>query len=100
MSERLSILGLLVLPGTVAGMMLAGVLLVISDALFPETFREFFPLNTPFFVLAVAIALASTIGLLNLVLSSRSDEPNSPVADRPKRSRDKITFPPGGADVF
>jgi len=100
MSERPGILGLLVLPGTVAGMILAGVLLVVCDALFPETFREIFPINTPFLVLAVAIALASTIGFLNLVLSSRSGESNSRVADRPKRSKDKITFPPGGADVF
>jgi len=85
MSERPGIVGLLFLPGIVAGMLLAGVVLVAGDALFPDAFKILFPQKTPFFVLAIAITVTSTIGFVNLI---------SP----PKDSKHKNNFRSGGID--
>lgn len=100
MSDRPGIFVSLLLPGIVAGMLLMGVLPVVFEALFPEIFREVFPRNTPFLILAVAIGTASTIGLLNLMLSSRSEERNVQNTNKTSRSKDKIKSPPGGVDAF
>ena len=89
MSERLSVFDLC-LPGIVAGMILAGAVLGVGDALFPEDFQKVFPRGT-FLLLAVAIVAATVIGLVNLLLPSREEEKS------PKDISSK--FPTGGHDV-
>jgi cyanate permease len=89
MRDRLSVFDLC-LPGIIAGMILAGVVLGVGDALFPEAFQKLFPRET-FLLLAVAIAAASVIGFVNLLLPPREEE---------KSTKDtSFKFPPGGHDV-
>jgi hypothetical protein len=89
MRDRLSVFDLC-LPGTIAGMILAGVVLVVGGAMFPDAFQKVFPRET-FLFLAVAIAAASVIGFVSLLLPSGEDE----------KSPGDITskFPTGGHDV-
>ncbi len=89
MKERLSVFDLC-LPGIVAGMILAGVVLGMGDALFPGDFRKLFPRET-FLFLAVAIVAASVIGFVSVFLPSREEEKS------PKDISSK--FPIGGHDV-
>ncbi len=72
MRDRLSVFDLC-LPGIVAGMILAGVVLGVGDALFPDAFQKVFPRET-FLVLAFAIAAASVIGFVSLLLPSREEK--------------------------
>ncbi len=74
MREGLGVFDLTFLPGIVAGMMLAGVVLAAGSALFPDVFQSFTPQKTPLIVLATAIIVASVIGFLNLALPSRGKE--------------------------
>ena len=89
MRDRLSVFDLC-LPGIVAGMILAGVVLGVGDALFPDAFQKVFPRET-FLLLAVAIVAASVIGFVNLLLPSQEE----------KKSPEDISskFPTGGPDV-
>jgi hypothetical protein len=87
MSKRPGVFNFVLLPGIVAGMLLAGVALVASDALFPDAFQFLFPRKTPFFILVIAITLASTIGFLNLVLPT-------------KHSKNKDNSLSGGGDAL
>ncbi len=89
MRDRLSIFDLC-LPGIVAGMILPGVVLGVGDAMFPGAFRKVFPRET-FLLLAVAIAAASVIGFVNLLLPPHKE------VKSPKDISSK--FPPGGHDV-
>ncbi len=89
MRDRLSVFDLC-LPGIVAGMILAGVVLVVGDALFPDAFPKVFPRET-FLLLAFAIVAASVIGFVSLFLPSHEEE-NSPKDISSK-------FPIGGHDV-
>ncbi len=89
MRDRVSVFDLF-LPGIVAGMILAGVVLGMGDAMFPESFQKVFPRET-FLLLAVAIAAASVIGFVNLLLPSHEEK---------KSSKDiSSKFPTGGHDV-
>jgi len=63
----------LCLPGIVAGMILAGVVLGLGDAMFPDGFQKEFPRET-FVLLAVAIIAASIVGFVNLFLPSHEEE--------------------------
>ena len=72
MSERLSVFDLC-LPGIVAGMILAGAVLGVGDALFPDTFQKVLPRET-FLLLVVAIAATSVIGFVSLFVPSREEE--------------------------
>lgn len=72
MRDRLSVFDLC-LPGIVAGMILAGVVVGVGDALFPEAFRKVFPRET-LLLLAIAIAAASVIGFVSLLLPSHEEE--------------------------
>ncbi len=89
MRDRLSVFDLC-LPGIVAGMILAGIVLGTGDAMFPNAFQKVFPRET-FLLLAVAIAAASVIGFVNLLLPSHEE----------KKSLKDISskFPSGGPDV-
>lgn len=89
MRDRVSVFDLC-LPGIVGGMILAGVVLGMGDAMFPNAFEKVFPRET-FLLLAVAIATASVIGFVSLLLPSREEE----------KSPEDISskFPTGGHDV-
>jgi hypothetical protein len=63
----------LCLPGIVAGLLLATVMLATGEAVFPQTFQEVFP-HQAFEVLAVAVGLASGLGVMSLFFHSRGDE--------------------------
>ncbi len=89
MREMLSVFDLF-LAGIVAGMILAGVVLGVGDAMFPEAFQKVFPRET-FLLLAVAIVAASVIGFVSLLLPSHEEERS------PKDISSK--FPTGGPDV-
>lgn len=85
MSERRSVFDLF-LPGIVAGMILAGVVLQAGDAMFPDGFRAVFPRET-LLLLALAIVAASVTGFVSLFLPSSAGE----------KSRNDV--PTGGRDV-
>lgn len=89
MRDRLSVFDLC-LPGIIAGMILAGVMLGIGDALFPEAFEKVFPRET-FLLLAFAIMASSIIGFVSLFLPPRREEKS------PKDISSK--FPSGGPDA-
>jgi hypothetical protein len=89
MRDRLSVFDLC-LPSIVAGMILAGVVLGMGDALFPEPFQKVFPRET-FLLLAVAIAAASVIGIVSLFLPPREEEKSA------RNISSKV--PTGGHDV-
>ena len=89
MRDRLSVFDLC-LPGIVAGMILAGVVLGVGDAMFPDAFQKVFPRET-FLLLAVAIIAASLVGFVNLLLPPHEE------AKSPKDISSK--FPTGGPDV-
>ncbi len=89
MRDRLTVFDLC-LPGIVAGMILAGVVVGVGDALFPDAYQKAFPQET-FLSLAVAIAAASLIGFVTLLLPPREEE---------KSTKDiSPKFPTGGHDV-
>ncbi len=89
MRDRLSVFDLF-LPGIVAGTILAGVVLGVGDAMFPDAFQMVFPRET-FLLLAVAIVAASVISFLSLLLPSHEEEKS------PKDISSK--FRAGGPDV-
>ncbi len=89
MRDRLSVFDLC-LPGIATGMILAAVLLVVGDAMFPNAFQKVFAPET-FLLLAFAIAAASLIGFVTLLLLPREEEKSA------KNISSK--FPTGGHDV-
>ena len=89
MRDRLSVFDLC-LPGIVAGMILAGAMLGVGNAVFPDVFQNVFPRET-FVLLAFAIAVASVIGFLSLLPPSHEEEKS------PKDISSK--FPSGGPHV-
>ncbi len=72
MRDRLTLFDLC-LPGIVAGMILAGVMLGVGNGVFPDAFQKVFPRET-FLFLAFAIIAASMVGFVNLFLPSREEE--------------------------
>ncbi len=72
MRDRLTLFDLC-LPGIVAGMILAGVVLGVGNAVFPDAFQKVFPRET-FVLLAVAIIAASIVGFVNLFLPSHEEK--------------------------
>ena len=89
----------LCLPGIVAGLMLATVVLATGEAVFPHAFQEMFP-HQAFEVLSVAVGLASGLGVMSLFFHSRGEE------ERPRRyipsndSKKKNSFPSGETDAL
>jgi hypothetical protein len=75
MSQKLGVFDL-ILPGIVAGMILAAVALELGDAVFHDAFSKAFPTQT-FIVLAVGIGMASGIGLASVFLHFRGSEESS-----------------------
>jgi hypothetical protein len=89
----------LCLPGIVAGLILAVVLLAMGNTVFPDPFRQVFPHQT-FAVLSVATGVASALGVMSLFLQSRGDEEKNRQHIPSNDSKKKNGFPSGGADAF
>ena len=87
------------LPGIVAGLLLATVVLATGEAGFPHAFQEVFP-RQAFEALPVAVGLVSGLGLMSLFFHSRREgekpRPYIPSSD-PKK---KNSFPSGGTDAL
>jgi hypothetical protein len=85
------------LPGIVAGLLLATVVLATGEVVFPHAFQEIFP-HQAFEVLLVAVCLASGLGVLSLFFHSLGEQ-EKPRQDIPSNdSKKKNSFPPGGTD--
>ena len=87
------------LPGIVAGLTLAAVLLAMGEAEFPYPFQQVFPRQT-LVLLSVAIGAASAVGLVSLFFHSRGDEEKPQQHVPSNDSKNKNAFPSGGTDAF
>jgi hypothetical protein len=89
----------LCLPGIVAGLMLATVVLATGEAVFPHAFQEMLP-HQSFEVLPLVVGLASGLGVMSLFFHSRGDE-EKPRQDIPSNdSKRENSFSPGGTDAL
>jgi hypothetical protein len=89
----------LCLPGIVAGLMLATVVLATGETVVPHAFQEMFP-HQAFQVLPVAVGLASGLGLMSLFFNSRGEE-EKPRQYIPSNDLEKKnSFPSGGTDAL
>ena len=98
MSQRLTGFDLC-LPGIVAGLTLAAMLLAMGETELPDPFRQVFP-RQPLAFLSVAIGAASAVGLVSLFFHSRGDEENPQQHIPSNDSKNKNGFPFGGTDAF
>jgi hypothetical protein len=89
----------LCLPGIVAGLMLATVVLATGETVFPHTFPEIFP-HQAFEALPVAVGLASGLGVMSLFFHSRGDEEKLRQYIPSNDSKKKNSFPSGGTDAL
>lgn len=89
----------LCLPGIVAGLVLATVVLTTGEPAFPHAFQEVFRYQ-PFEVLPVTIGLASGLGLMSLTFYFRAEEEERPKDISSSDSKKKNSFPPGGTDAL
>src|SRR5882757_7366326 len=98
MSQRLTGFDLC-LPGIVAGLTLAAMLLAMGKAEFPDPFRLVFPRQT-LVLLSVAIGAASAVGLVSLFFNSRGDEekPRQHISSNDSKNKDALSS--GGTDAF
>jgi hypothetical protein len=87
------------LPGIVAGLMLATVVVATGEAVFPHAFQEMFP-HQAFEALPVAVGLASGLGVMSLFFHSREEEQNPRQYIPSNDSKKKNSFPPGGTDAL
>jgi hypothetical protein len=87
------------LPGIVAGLTLAAVLLAMGEAEFPDPFRQVCPRQT-LVLLCVAIGAASAVGLVSLSFHSRGDEENPQQHIPSNDSKNKNALLSGGTDAF
>src|SRR5258708_5587585 len=98
MSQRVSGFDLC-LPGIVAGLTLAAMLLAIGEAEFPDPFRQVFPHET-LVLLSVAIGAGSAVGLVSLFFQPRGDEEKPQQHVPSNDSKNKNALPSGGTDAF
>jgi hypothetical protein len=89
----------LCLPGIVAGLMLAAVVLETGEAVFPHAFQEMFP-QQAFKVLSVAVGLASGLGAVSLFFHSRGDEEKPRQYIPSSDSKKENSFPSGGTNAL
>ena len=89
----------LCLPGMVAGLILAAVVLATCEALFPDAFQQVFPHQT-FVALSVAIGAASAFGLMSLFFHSREDEENPRQNIPSNDSKNKNRLRSGGTNAL
>jgi len=98
MSQRLTGFDIC-LPGIVAGLTLAAMLLAMGETELPDPFRQVFPRQT-LVLLSVAIGAASAVGLVSVFFHSRGDE-EKPRQHIPSHdSKNKNALPSGGTDAF
>jgi hypothetical protein len=88
----------LCLPGIVAGLLLATVVLATGEAGFPHSLQEMFP-HKAFEALPVAVGLASGLGLMSLFFHFRGDEEKPRQYIRSNDSK-KNSFSPGGTNAL
>jgi len=98
MSQRLTGFDIC-LPGIVAGLTLAAVLLAMGAAEFPYPFPQVFPRQT-LVLLSVAIGAASAVGLVSPLFHSQGDEEKPRQHIRSNDSKNKNALPSGGTDAF
>jgi hypothetical protein len=89
----------LCLPGLVAGLTLAAMVLAMDEALFPDLFPQVFS-HQAFLVLPVAIGAASSLGVMSLFFHSRGDEEKPREYIPSNDSKNKNSFPSGGTDAL
>jgi hypothetical protein len=89
----------LCLPGIVAGLVLATVVLATGEAVFPHAFQEMFP-HKAYKALPVAVGLASGLGVMSLFFHSRGDEEKPQQYIPSTDSKKKNSFPSGGTDAL
>ena len=89
----------LCLPGIIAGLMLATVVLATGEAVFRHAFQEMLPQQV-LEVLPVAVGLASGLGLMSLLFHPRGDEEKPQQYIPSNDSKKKNTFLPGGTDAL
>ena len=89
----------LCLPGIVAGLMLATVVLATGEAVSPHAFQEMLPQQV-FEVLPMAVGLASGLGVMSLFFHSRGDEEKLRQYIPSNDSKKKNSFPSGGTDAL
>jgi hypothetical protein len=87
------------LPGIVAGLILAAVVLAMGEALFPDPFQQVFPHQT-FVVLPIAIGAASAVGLVSLLFHFQGDEekPRQHIPSNDLKNKNRISS--GGTDAL
>jgi|SRR6267154_507056 len=88
----------LCLPGIVAGLMLATVVLATGEAVFPHAFQEVF-LHQAIEVLPLGVGLASGLGAMSLFFHTRGEEEKPPRYIPSNDSKKKNSFPSGGTDA-
>src|SRR5260370_41847710 len=98
MSQRLTGFDLF-LPGIVAGLTLAVVLLAVGEAEFPDPFSQVFPRQT-LVLLSVAIGAASAVGLLSRCFHSRGGEAEPPQHIPSNDSKNKNAPSSRGTQAF
>ncbi len=89
----------LCLPGIVAGLMLATVVLATGEAIFPHAFQEMLPQQV-FEVLSVAVGLASGLGVMSHFSHSRAWGEESRQNISSNDLRKKNSFSSGGTDAL
>lgn len=89
----------LCLPGIVAGLMLATVVVATGEAVFPHAFQEVLPQQV-FEVLPVAVGLASGLGVMCLFFHPRGDEEKPRTYIPSSASKKKNSFPLGGTNAL
>ena len=98
MSQRLTGFDIC-LPGIVAGLTLAALLLAMGEAECPDPFRQVFPRQTRVLLYA-AIGAASAVGLVSIFFHSRGDEEKPRQHIPSNDSTNKNALPSGGIDAF
>lgn len=90
----------LCLPGIVAGLTLATMVVATGEVVFPHAFQEMFP-HRAFEVLAVAVGLTSGLGMMSLFFHSRGEEEKPPGRYMSSNDAKKTnSFPSGGTDAL
>ncbi len=88
----------LCMPGIVAGLMLAAVVLAMGEVLFPDAFQQVFPHQT-FVMLPVVIGAASTVGMMRFFFRSRGgkEKPRQRIWSDDSKKKNSLTS--GGTDA-
>ena len=89
----------LCLPGIVAGLMLATVVLATGEAVFPHAFEEMLPQQV-FEALPVAVGLASGLVVMSVSFNSRAEKEKPRQYIPSSDSKKKTSCPSGGTNAL